>query len=299
MGLHVHYHVLALDGVFVRDGQESPEFRPAAEPTQAQVEALVVATARRIREVTGPTDPEAIPVVDAPVLRLVDAIEESEAESEEPPRRLTAESDGFNLHAATCFEAHERVAIERFCRYAARGPLALSRLSLAPNGNIIYRLKRPRADGTSQLVFTPRSLLTRLSWLIVLPGIHLTRYHGVLAPNHPWRSDVVPQRHVRLPGQPRCKRARLDWHFLLRRIFAIDVFICALCGGRRRIIAEIKEGPVARKILTHLGLPARAPTPAQGGLFPTGPPSVAEPEATVAWSDADYDQRLTDSDLFA
>ena len=81
--------------------------------------------------------------------------------------------------------------------------------------------------------------------------------------------------------------------------------VCALCGGQRRIIAEIEEGPVARKILAHLGLPTQAPQPAQRGLFPTGPPAVDEPEASVAWSDADwnfiplwdFDQRLTESDL--
>ena len=295
LGLHVHFHVLSLDGVYVREGDSSPEFLRAREPTQAQIEALVAAAAKRIREATGRTDPQAVPVVEAPVLRLVEA---EPAEPSAGHRKLTAESDGFNLHAATSFEAHERCAIERFCRYAARGPLALSRLSLAPNGNVVYRLKTPRPDGTSQVVFTPRSLLVRLSWLIALPGIHLTRYHAVLGPNHAWRSEVVPERHVRLPGQPRCKRARLDWNSLLRRIFAIDALLCAVCGGRRRIIAEIKEGPVARKILAHLGLPTFAPKPAQGGLFATGPPEVDESEATVAWCDADYDQRLPDSDLF-
>jgi hypothetical protein len=70
------------------------------------------------------------------------------------------------------------------------------------------------------------------------------------------------------------------------------VVLCAICGGKRRIIAEVEEGPVARKILAHLGLPTSAPQPAQRGLFPTGPPAVDEPEASVAWSDADYDQRL-------
>jgi hypothetical protein len=72
----------------------------------------------------------------------------------------------------------------------------------------------------------------------------------------------------------------------------MEVVLCAICGGKRRIIAEVEEGPVARKILAHLGLPTEAPQPAQRGLFPTGPPAVDEPEAAVTWSDADYDQRL-------
>jgi hypothetical protein len=73
------------------------------------------------------------------------------------PKALTAEGDGFNLHAATHFNADDREAIERLCRHAARGPLALTRLSLADKGNVVYRLKAPRPDGTTHLVFTPHS----------------------------------------------------------------------------------------------------------------------------------------------
>jgi len=61
----------------------------------------------------------------------------------------------------------------------------------------------------------------------------------------------------------------------------------------------VEEGPVARKILTHLGLPTEAPKPRQRAFFPTGPPWVDEPEATSEWSDADYDQRLPEGAEFA
>jgi hypothetical protein len=61
----------------------------------------------------------------------------------------------------------------------------------------------------------------------------------------------------------------------------------------------VEEGPVARKIHAHLGLPTEAPKPRQRGFSQTGPPCVDEPVASVSWSDADYDQRLTASDDFA
>jgi len=32
---------------------------------------------------------------------------------------------------------------------------------------------------------------------------------------------------------------RLDWAGLLRRTFAFDVFACAGCGGRRRVLAYV------------------------------------------------------------
>jgi hypothetical protein len=41
-------------------------------------------------------------------------------------------------------------------------------------------------------------------------------------------------------------------------VFDIDVERCA-CGGKLKIIAAIEEPVLIVRILTHLGLPARAP----------------------------------------
>jgi hypothetical protein len=110
-------------------------------------------------------------------------------------KALTAECDGFNLHAATHFEAADCEAIERFCRYAGRGPLALARLSLAQNGNVVYRLKTPRADGTTHVIFTPLSFLTRLFWLIV----------------QPWRGEIVPRPPVQLQEDNAAGATKASW----------------------------------------------------------------------------------------
>ena len=52
--------------------------------------------------------------------------------------------------------------------------------------------------------------------------------------------------------------ARLSWSRLRRRVFDLDVERC-VCGGKLKIIAAIEAPTVIVKILTHLGLPARAP----------------------------------------
>ena len=59
---------------------------------------------------------------------------------------------------------------------------------------------------------------------------------------------------------------RLSWAKLLKRVFEIDMEHCPNCGGELKIIAAILEQPVMEKILTHLGLQARAPprAPARG-----------------------------------
>ena len=53
---------------------------------------------------------------------------------------------------------------------------------------------------------------------------------------------------------------------MLKRVFEIDLEHCPNCAGQLKIIAAILEGPVVERILTHLGLQARAPprVPARG-----------------------------------
>jgi hypothetical protein len=51
----------------------------------------------------------------------------------------------------------------------------------------------------------------------------------------------------------------LSWSRLLKRVFDIDIEHCPNCGGALKIIAAIEDPAVIAKILTHLGLPARAP----------------------------------------
>jgi len=59
---------------------------------------------------------------------------------------------------------------------------------------------------------------------------------------------------------------RLSWTKLLKRVLEIDIEHCPNCFGELKIIAAILEQPVIEKILTHLGLQARAPprAPARG-----------------------------------
>jgi hypothetical protein len=46
---------------------------------------------------------------------------------------------------------------------------------------------------------------------------------------------------------------------LLKRVFDIDIEQCPHCGGPLTIIAAILDPTVIAKVLTHLGLSARAP----------------------------------------
>ncbi len=82
---------------------------------------------------------------------------------------------------------------------------------------------------------------------------------------------------IALPERPRRKHAsyRLEWAALLKRVFDVDVLECGKCGGRSKVIAVIKDGLTARKILEHLGLGDAQAANTQ----PTGPPQLDLPLA--------------------
>ena len=94
------------------------------------------------------------------------------------------------------------------------------------------------------------------------PRLHLIRFHGVLAPNAGLRAAIVPGptqkpiKHAEGNAQP---SARMGWARLLKRVFDLELEHCPQCGGEFRIIAATEELAVIVRILTHLGLQARAP----------------------------------------
>ena len=290
--------MLALDGVYVPGPtpEAPPVFVPATAPTREQLLALVTTVARRTRLLTDREVANDDAQLAEPVQKLFD--DEPPPAREDP--RLQAAFDGFDLHAGTTLDADDRTALERFLRYCLRGPVANSRLTKGPGNKLIYQLKSRRRDGATAIRISPLALLERLSWLVPNPGQHLIRYHGVLAANARWRPRIVPASP--LPGVVIKGRRRLDWQSLLRRVFAYELLLC-VCGATRRVIAVIERGPVATRILKHLGLPWELPrlAPArtdQGEIWPTGPPrDDGEPplpdpvEQRSAFAAEDVDQR--------
>ena len=91
----------------------------------------------------------------------------------------------------------------------------------------------------------------------------------MLAPNAKLHTPVVPQGPdegaeatqptAREANCAHCRPELQSWARLLERVFALDLDDCPHCGGELKIIAAILKTPVVERILTHLGLQARAP----------------------------------------
>ncbi len=188
---------------------------------------------------------------------------------EKTTRAMCADAHGFSLHAGVRCGAHQRKELERLCRYITRPAIANERLKCDGAGNVVLQLKSPWRDGTTHIVMSPQEFMQRLAALVPRPRLHLIRFHGVLAPNAGLRAAIVPgpAHNVSVPADEDAHGApaRMGWARLLKRVFDLDLEHCPQCGGDFRIIAAIEEPAVIVKILTHLGLPARAPprSPAQ------------------------------------
>ena len=194
--LNVHFHVLSLDGVYVRppDGG-ALVFHALAVPSAEQITDVAARTARRIETIlarhgrkidgSGESDvaePHGEQLALAalcgaaaaghgltgdragePLLRVVDPARGRKTER-------VGESRGVNVHAEVAVPAPDRARLERLCRYVCRPPIAQDRLEETASGKLRYRLKRPWRDGTVALVLEPLDLIARVCALIPPPA---------------------------------------------------------------------------------------------------------------------------------
>jgi hypothetical protein len=86
--------------------------------------------------------------------------------------------------------------------------------------------------------------LARLAVLVPSPGVNLTRYHGLFAPNHGLRAQIVPAKRGRGAadtagqGSATPKHVSMSWAQRLKRVFGIEIQRCDHCGGAVKIIAS-------------------------------------------------------------
>ena len=152
---------------------------------------------------------------------------------------------------------------------------------------MVYTLKTPYRDGTTQVAFEPVDFIARLAALVPKPRVNLTRYHGVLAPNHRWRREVTLAKRgkahkmganaeVKTPIE---HHAAMTWAQRLKRVFNIDIETCRRCGGSLKVIACIEDQDIIDRILAHLRKKEQE-APARPLLIP---PTRAPP-ATLSFS---------------
>ena len=290
LGLNVHFHSLALDGVYATQPDGGLLFHPLPAPSDEDVAHVARAVSRKVSRILArhrPVDDGQASLLDdlanasvqgmvatgprrgCQVLRLGTGANVVEAAI---TSKRCADVAGFNVHANVRARANDHERLEHLVKYLARPPIANDRLTELPDGRLVLRFKQAWRDGTTHVVFTPHELIEKLIPLIPRPRSHLVRYQGILGPAAKDRDKVVarsgpvdfggptPVAEARDIDPSRIPRLnRLPWAVLLKRVFLVDVLECPKCAGRMKILAVVTAPASVRRILKHLGLPPEAP----------------------------------------
>jgi len=290
LNLNIHFHVLFLDGVYVYHDNRPPRFQRVEAPDKDELEDLVHLISQRVGrclerqgllvqdaeqawlELDPADDTDAMPQILGSSVSYLIAVGPQQGrkafmirtirplDRPDPALERVAKANGFSLHAGVSCEGHQKDKRERLCRYVARPGVAVPRLSLSSTGEVVYTLKTPYRDGTTQVAFEPVDFIARLAALVPKPRVNLTRYHGVLAPNHHWRGRVTPagrgkglktgtSAEIRTSAE---SHAAMTWARRLKRVFHIDIEVCGRCRGSVKVIACIEDQGIIDQILDHL-----------------------------------------------
>ena len=188
INLNVHFHQLFIDGVYELDANGQPStFHIAPAPSNKELEHVL---SKIIGRVTKLLERKGIIVKDEPNLQLEipegDSLSKLQAgavsyrfalgpnkgkkaltlrtvteQDHNSTAGLVAKNSGFSLHAGVQVDGSERQKLEKLCRYIARPAIALERLSINSNSQIIYVLKKPYDDGTTHIIMTALELLEK------------------------------------------------------------------------------------------------------------------------------------------
>ena len=140
-------------------------------------------------------------------------------------------------------------------------------------------LKRVWSDGTTAIELSPLELVEKLAAIVPPPRVNQVRYHGVLAPHSAWRPEVVPKVPTSSAGEAETQEARRlskratvrveasspGWADLLWRVFQVDGWRCAFCGGTMRLRMIVDVPPAATRIAAGLLRDRGPPRPHPAG----------------------------------
>ena len=215
LNLHIHFHSLAVSGVFEKLAAGSVRFHATSPPASSNVAEVVTRVHdravlwlrrhgyldERSAEERSNEAPAATPIEGFSRIALAGGAflgkpfapkEDEDKKLDRREKRFSASHGGFDLHCAVTVAADDDEGRERLIRYCARPHFALERIEEMKDGRISYLMKTPRRGRTPR-VMTPVEFLCRLAILVPAPYFPLVRYHGVFAARSSWRALVTPK----------------------------------------------------------------------------------------------------------
>jgi len=281
--LNVHWHILCTDGAFVKS-EKGVEFLEAPPLQQHVVEEVFADILKRIdfqtRKLPDPIEePGEFPQLKnqamASLLKSAMLGHQMTGKDKGKPQRVEfgkfaptihsdlrkrncAHGEGFSLHADRTVAPDDREDLEGLCNYLCRPAFAASRLEQMDDGTIRMSLKSVWKGGVIAVFLSAYELVIRVLAQIPLPFCSTVHYHGCFAGNAKLRSKVVlagdkPKARRKNSATEKDETTKLTWAAAFRRAHKIDVLSCP-CGGRRRVIAAVRQPKEVERFLRCLRL---------------------------------------------
>lgn len=233
LSLHIHSHIVMIDGGFRENDEGKLVFVQAADIGMEELNELAARLHRRIGKClkrNGVSKEAAVP-------RTISD------DTENPCSGLATRIRG--LHVFVSKPVCDRKELERLCRYLLRSGVDVSRLRELPDGRYAYRLNRKDRKGNRDLVLTGPEMLGRLGSLIPASRFPARRYFGVLGGGAKWRRRVIPLlatlKELHSAGKP-VTHSRTDWAALLKRVYGIDALMCPMCKTLMELVRINVQG---------------------------------------------------------
>ena len=155
---------------------------------------------------------------------------------------------------------------ERLIRYCARPPFASENLRWYGPW-LAYRLPKPTRSGQTSINLPPLEFIEKIAAFIPYPRKHRRHYHGVFAPNSPFRKKVAANaQKARVSVPPEVKemvdkveKISFNWAKLLARIYEVNPLVCSACGKEIKIITFVTHYSAIWSILKGIGWPTDIP----------------------------------------
>jgi len=312
LNANVHFHALLPDGLFLAPPAQPLCFLEQAAPRQEDLERLLRRIAARVLRLLArqqDAGAEAHPDDDLRAQMLAHAVQAhlpgpalTDDHTGAPPAAAPqgcASAEGFSLHANVTVPAHDRQALLRVIRYAARQPFALERLELGPDGMVRYHLRRPWGPAAvTHVALAPTAFLHRLAALLPRPYQNLTRYFGLFAAHARRRHELAAYAGA-APTSP--GRAR---HALGAAVELLPPAAPRAAGGAAITRYTLVAAPGAHGLAAGhppcdqpapapaaASAPASVATPAAASPAGASPPAGAPPPDTAADATPDRPRR--------
>ncbi len=194
---------------------------------------------------------------------------------------------GFHVHHHVRIESGDAAGRAHVARYAARAPVALSRMTYDAKDAVV-RIVSDKVDGPTAgtHTFEPLEFLANLLAHVPRRGEVYVRYYGAYSVRRrsTWRKagvragrgtgtdDKADEPRHDTPDHVRARRRR--WAELLRQIWDVDIEACPRCGGKMAILAFTMDPAAVDATLRTLrdkGIDPRA-----GPWAARAPPAGAE-----------------------